>query len=78
MTSLYNTAIEALLCVIQAQTQKTPAAGFTLQQALLKIEIALDRASTEAGEPDTISQLLSLRQHLLTAQKYCCYAKPSQ
>lgn len=71
MTALYTTAIEAILGVLEQVAQKMPATGETLQQALLKVEIALDNASTMPTAPaDEVAKLLHLRQQLLTAAKY--------
>ena len=71
MTTLYTTAIDAILGVLEQVAQKIPATGETLQQALLKVEIALDNASTMPTAPaDEVAKLLHLRQHLLTAAKY--------
>ena len=78
MTTLYNKAVEALLGVLEAIAQKKPATGENLQQALLDVEIAIDRASTESNPADKVAQLLHLRQQLLTAQKITYYAQPSQ
>lgn len=71
MTALYTTAIEAILGVLEQVAQKMPATGKNLQQALLKVEIALDNASTMPTAPaDEVAKLLHLRQQLLTAAKY--------
>lgn len=71
MTTLYTTAIDAILGVLEKVAQKMPATGENLQQALLKVEIALDNASTMPTAPaDEIAKLLHLRQQLLTAAKY--------
>lgn len=71
MTTLYTTAIDAIMEVLGEIAQKKPATGENLQQALLKVEIALDNASTMPSTPaDEIAKLLHLRQQLLTAAKY--------
>ena len=71
MTTLYTTAIDAILGVLEQVAQKIPATGETLQQALLKVEIALDNASTmPTATADEVAKLLHLRQQLLTAAKY--------
>lgn len=79
MTTLYTTAIDAITEVLGQIAQKMPATGETLQQALLKVEIALDNASTMPAAPaDEVAQLLHLRELLLTAQNYCYHAQPCQ
>ena len=77
MNEIYITAVEALLGMVHQQAQKMPVTGEALQQALLKVEIGLDRASTENAPADHVAQLLNLRQHLLTAERYV-YAQSSQ
>lgn len=74
MIALYNTAIEALLGMVQ----KKPAAFETMQQAILNVEIALDRASTEPAHAGETAELLNLRTQLLTAANFADYAQPSQ
>lgn len=78
MTAIYNMAIEAILGVLELMAQKKPVAGEPIQQALLNVEIALDRASSEPAEPDAVAKLMHLRQQLLTATKYTYYAQPCQ
>lgn len=78
MIAVYNKAVEALLGVLEFVAQKNPATGENLQQVLLDVEIAIDRASTEQAPADNIAQLLNLRQQLLTAKKIAYYAQPSQ
>lgn len=72
-------AINAIMEVLGQIAQKKPATGAILQQALLKVEIALDNASTMPTAPaDKVAQLLHLREQLLTAQKYSYHAQPCQ
>lgn len=79
MNTLYATAMDAVTEVLGQIAQKMPATGENLQQALLKVEIALDNASTmPTATADELAQLLHLRRQLLTAQKYCHYAQPCQ
>lgn len=78
MIKVYSKAVEALLGVLNFMAQKKPVAEENLQQALLDVEIAIDRACTEQVPADTLAQLLNLRQQLLTAQKITYYAQPSQ
>ncbi len=79
MTTLYTTAIDAIMGVLGAIAQKKPATGENLQQALLKVEIALDNASTMPAAPaDEVARLLHLREQLLTAQRYSYHAQPCQ
>lgn len=79
MTTLYTMAINAIMEVLGQIAQKKPATGAILQQALLKVEIALDNASTMPTAPaDKVAQLLHLREQLLTAQKYSYHAQPCQ
>lgn len=75
MTTLYTMAINAIMEVLGQIAQKKPATVAILQQALLKVEIALDNASTMPTAPaDKVAQLLHLREQLLTAQKYSYHA----
>lgn len=78
MNTFYIQAIEALLGIIEQQAQKKPVTGENLQQAILKVEIALDRASTEAMPASDVAELINLRSKLLTAEKYTYYAQPCQ
>lgn len=79
MTTLYTTAIDAITEVLGQIAQKKPATGENLQQALLKVEIALDNASTMPTAPaDEVVRLLHLREQLLTAQRYSYHAQPCQ
>ncbi|WP_301745910.1 hypothetical protein [uncultured Duncaniella sp.] len=79
MTTLYTMAINAIMEVLGQIAQKKPATGAILQQALLKVEIALDNASTMPTAPaDKVAQLLHLREQLLTAQKYSYHAQSCQ
>lgn len=79
MTTLYTMAINAIMEVLGQIAQKKPATGAILQQALLKVEIVLDNASTMPTAPaDKVAQLLHLREQLLTAQKYSYHAQPCQ
>lgn len=79
MTTLYTMAINAIMEVLGQIAQKKPATGAILQQALLKVEIALDNASTMPTAPaDKVAQLLHLREQLLTAQRYSYHAQPCQ
>lgn len=79
MTTLYTTTIDAITEVLGQISQKMPATGECLQQALLKIEIALDKAITMSTAPaDEVAQLLHLHEQLLTAQKYCYHAQSCQ
>lgn len=78
MKAIYTKAIEALLGVIEQQAQKKPVTGETLQQALLDVEIALDRASTEAAPAGRVAELLNLRGQLLSVEKIAYYAQPCQ
>jgi len=72
-------AINAIMEVLGQIAQKKPATGAILQQALLKVEIALDNASTMPTVPaDKVAQLLHLREQLLTAQRYSYHAQPCQ
>ena len=71
MNERYTTAIDAIIGVLKQLAEKMPATGEALQQALIKVEIALDNASTTPNTPaDEIAKLLQLRQQLLTAYKY--------
>lgn len=71
MNELYTIAIDAITSVLKQLANKMPATGEALQQALIKVEIALDNASTLPKAPaDEIAKLLLLRQQLLTAYKY--------
>lgn len=78
MNALYVAAVDALLAMVQAMAQKKPATGEAVQQALLNVEIAIDRASTETAPADRLACLLNLREQLLNAAKYTCYAQPCQ
>lgn len=78
MNAIYTKAIDALLGVIKQQAQKMPVTGENLQQAILDVEIALDRASTEAATAGRIAELLNLRGQLLSVEKLTYYAQPCQ
>lgn len=78
MIAIYDTAIEAMLVLLESMAQKKPATGEAVQQALLKVEMALDRACTENAPADAAAQLMHLRQQLLTASKYAYHAQSCQ
>ncbi len=78
MKAIYTKAIEALLGIIEQQAQKKPVTGENLQQAILDVEIAIDRASTEAVAADRVAELLNLRGQLLSVEKITYYAQPCQ
>lgn len=78
MIAAYQTAVKAMTNTIGAMAQKKPVADNMLQQAILKVELALDRACTEPSQPDAPALLLELREQLLTTTKYLYYAQPSQ
>ncbi len=78
MKAIYTKAIEALLGIIEQQAQKKPVTGENLQQAILDVEIAIDRASTEAVAADRVAELLNLRGQLLSVEKIAYYAQPCQ
>lgn len=78
MTALYDKAIEALLDMLELMAQQKPATGESVQQALLKVEIAIDRACTDPAAPDNVARLMRLRDQLLTASKYAYHAQPCQ
>lgn len=78
MITLYNTAVDALVGIVAQMAKKMPVTGENLQQALMDVEVALDRAETEQSAPSTIATLLNLHQQLVTAEKYTYYAQPCQ